>query len=530
MGAKRIAFDDEARQAIRRGVSQLAKTVKVTLGPRGRNVMIERGIMSPLVTKDGVTVAKELEFKDSWENMGAQMVKEVASKTSDGAGDGTTTATVLAEAIFERGLVALQSGVQPVLFKRGIEQATKAVVEELRGMSVDVEGRDHIAQVGTIAANNDPTIGEVLAQAMEKVGKDGVITVDEGNSLKTEVEFVDGMSFQRGYLSPYFATDTTTLACELEDARVLVTSEKISSINDLVGVLEAVIQVDKPLMIIAEDVEGEALALLVVNKMRGSLKVCAIKAPGFGDDRKARLEDIATMCGAKLVSKETGVNLETLTIDELGSASKVVVRKDETEIVGGGGDAELVKARLGQIRAQLEKTSNTYDAEKLEERIAKIAGGVARILIGAATETEMKERKALIEDAIHATRAATEEGIVPGGGVALLRASQAIDSLDLSGDQALGARVVKDALSEPIRQIARNAGYPPAVVVERILAGSEPAFGLNALTGEYGDLKAAGVIDPTKVSRTAFENAVSVATMLLTTDCLVGEPVEDEED
>ncbi|MGE0713290.1 MAG: chaperonin GroEL [Planctomycetota bacterium] len=524
MGAKRIAFDDEAREAIRRGVARLAKAVKVTLGPRGRNVMIERGIMAPLVTKDGVTVAKELEFEDSWEDMGAQMVKEVASKTSDAAGDGTTTATVLAEAIFERGLRALRSGVQPVLFRRGIERAAACVVAELGAMSEAVRGRDHIAQVGTIAANNDPEIGEVLAKAMDKVGKDGVITVDEGHSLQTEVEFVDGMSFDRGYLSPYFVTDTDGMLSSLEDARILISSEKISSVQDLVPVLEAVLTEEAPLLIVADDLEGEALALLVVNKLRGTLKVCAVKAPGFGDDRKARLEDLATLTGGRVVSKETGVTLENLGVHDLGKASKVVVRKDQTEIVGGGGDAELVKVRLEQLRAQVSKATSSYDSEKIEERIAKLAGGVARVLVGAATEPEMKEKKARIEDAIHATRAAAEAGIVPGGGVALLRASRAIRKLGLTGDEELGARIVQEALAEPIRHIASNAGYSPAVVVEKVLAAEDPSYGLNALTGEYCDLKAAGVIDPTKVSRTAFENAVSVATMLLTTDCIVGEP------
>jgi chaperonin GroEL len=523
MAGKRIAFDEEARDAIREGVSRLAKAVKVTLGPRGRNVMIQRGVWTPLVTKDGVTVAKELEFEDSWQNMGAQMVKEVATKTSDGAGDGTTTATVLAEAIFERGLSALRSGVQPVLFTRGIEKASACVVEQLKGMSEEIDGREDIAQVGTIAANNDAEIGEVLAQAMDKVGKDGVITVDEGNTLETVVEFVDGMSFDRGYLSPYFATDADKMSCVLEGARVLVCSEKISTVNDLVPTLEAVLGEEAPLLIISEDLTGEALALLVVNRMRGTLKVCAVKAPGFGDDRKARLEDIATMCGARLVDKETGVSLETLAVTDLGTASKIVVRKDETEIVGGAGNPDAVKARLDMIRGQLERETNTYEADKLEARIAKLAGGVARIAVGAATEPDLNEKKARIEDAIHATRAAAEEGIVPGGGVALLRASVAIEGLGLKGDEGLGASVVRDALREPMRQIARNAGFSPHVVEQRVLSNDKLEFGLNALTGEYENLKEAGIIDPTKVCRTAFQNAVSVATMLLTTDCVVGE-------
>lgn len=526
MAHKRIAFDEEARAAISRGVARLAKSVKVTLGPKGRNVMIEKGFGPPLVTKDGVTVAKEMEFQDSFENMGAQMVKQVASKTSDGAGDGTTTATVLAEAIFDRGLAVLSSGVQPVHFKRGVEKARALVVAALKAGSQEISGTAQIAQVGGIAANNDPEIGEVLARAMDKVGKDGVITVDQGNSLQTEVEFVDGMAFDRGYLSAYFVNDREAMTCVLEGARILIVDHKVSIVKDLVPVLEAILGAQAPLLIVAEEVDGEALTLLVVNAVRGTLKSCALKAPGFGDDRKARLEDIAVMTGGKVVSKETGITLETITLEDLGEAERVVIGKDETTIVGGKGDQAAIAARLEQIKAQLSRSDNMYDSEKLETRIAKLSGGVARILVGAATEPEMKEKKARIEDAIHATRAAVEEGIVPGGGIALLRASRGLVGLDVSGDEALGVEVVRQALEEPLRQIARNAGLNPSVVVQKILESSDVNYGLNALTGEYGDLKLAGVIDPTKVSRTAFENAVSVSTLLLTTDCLVAEVKE----
>ncbi len=530
MGAKRIAFDHEAREAIRQGVSRLAKTVKVTLGPRGRNVMIERGFGAPLVTKDGVTVAKELELPDAWENMGAQMVKEVASKTSDAAGDGTTTATVIAEALFERGLRALQTGVPPIPMRRGIERARAHVLAHLESIAKPVSGSEQIAHVGRIAANNDAEIGRVLAEAMDKVGKDGVITVDEGNSLDTTVEFVDGLAFDRGYLSPYFITDPDLLSCELERPLVLLVDGKVSAVKDLVPALELVLQQQRPLLLIAEDVEGEALALLVVNSLRGTLKACAVKAPGFGDSRKAQLQDIAALTGGRVVSQETGLTLEGVELQDLGGAEKAVIRKDETQLVGGEHDPVEVKTRLEQIRAEMERTTSSYDREKLEERMAKLAGGVARVLVGAATEPEMKEKKARVEDAIHATRAAVEEGIVPGGGVALLRAARSL--LDIEGtcedaDEGLGIRIVREALEAPVRQIADNAGLNPAVVVERILAEAAPSYGLDASTLEYGDMTKLGIIDPAKVTRTALENAISVSSLLLTTDCLVAEQKEE---
>jgi chaperonin GroEL len=519
MGAKQIAFDVDARASIKRGVQKLARAVKVTLGPRGHVVMLERGFGGPLVTKDGVSVAKEIELEDAWENVGAQLVKEVASKTSDGAGDGTTTATVLAEAIFLRGLRVLSAGVQPVHLKRGMEKAMAKVTAELKRMSTKVAG-DQITQVGTIAANGDAEIGQVLAQAMNKVGKDGVITVDEGTSVETTVEFVDGMNFDRGYLSPYFMTSAADHACILEDPSILLVDGKISSVKDLLPILEQIVQRQRPLLLIAEEVEGEALALLVVNRLRGSLKVCAVKSPGFGDRRKAMLQDIATLVGGQVVSNDTGLTLEKVTLADLGTAKKVTIGKDETTIVDGNGSEADVKARLTQLKAEIELTTSSYDREKLEERQAKLSGGVARVLVGAATETEMKEKKARVEDAIHATRAAVEEGILPGGGVALLRASRAIDELKLEGDEALGARIIKEALESPLRQIATNAGVNPSVVVEKVLAGKGP-YGFNAESLEYGDLVAQGVIDPTKVARTAFENAVSVASLMLTTDCVI---------
>jgi chaperonin GroEL len=522
MGAKQIAFDTECRAAIRRGVQKLARAVKVTLGPRGRNVMLERGYGGPLVTKDGVSVAKEIELEDAWENVGAQLVKEVASKTSDGAGDGTTTATVLAEAIFIRGLRVLQSGIQPVHLKRGMEKAMAKVVAELKATSQKVQGSEQIAQVGTVAANDDAEVGQVLAQALERVGKDGVITVDEGDGIETRIEFVDGMNFDRGYLSPYFVTDPESMTAELEDAALLLVDGKISAVKDLVPVLEAVLQHQRQLLIVAEEVEGEALTLLVVNRLRGALKVCAVKSPGFGDKRKAMLQDLAVLTGGQVVSQDTGLTLERVTLEDLGRAKKVVVDKDGTTVVDGAGSEKDVKARLAQIKAELDQTTSQYDREKLDERMAKLSGGVARVLVGAATETEMKEKKARVEDAVHATRAAAEEGILPGGGVALLRASRAIDSLGLTGDEAIGARVIREALEAPIRQIAKNAGVNPSIVVDKVLAG-KGGFGFNAQTLEFGDLIAQGVIDPTKVARTAFENAVSVASLLLTTDAVVTE-------
>jgi chaperonin GroEL len=529
MAGKRIAFDRDARAAIRRGVQQLARAVKVTLGPRGRNVMIERGFGGPLVTKDGVSVAKEIELKSPYENIGAQLVKEVASKTSDNAGDGTTTATVLAEAIFERGLMSLEAGVQPIHMKRGIDKAAAAVIAHLRTQSRSVSGAEQIAQVGAIAANNDAEIGEVLSRALAKVGKDGVITVDEGQSMETEIEFVDGMSFDRGYLSPYFITNQAEGTCELDEPLILLVDGKVSSVKELVPALEAVLDQQKQLLIIAEEVEGEALALLVVNRLRGALKVCAVKSPGFGDRRKAMLEDIAVLTGGQVVSKDTGLSLDRVTVQDLGRARRIVVKKEETTLIDGAGDREQVKARLVQIQAESRGTTSTYDKEKLDERVAKMSGGVARVLVGAATETEMKEKKARVEDALHATRAAADEGVLPGGGVALLRASRAIDALKLEGDEAVGARIVREALEAPIRQIAVNAGVNPSVVVERVLAG-EGAFGWNAQSLEYGDLIAQGVIDPTKVARMAFTNAASVASLLLTTDAIVAEPPKGGDD
>jgi chaperonin GroEL len=526
MGAKRIAFDADARAAIRRGVHHLARAVKVTLGPRGRNVMIEKGFGGPLVTKDGVTVAKEIELGSPWENMGAQLVKEVASKTSDTAGDGTTTATVLAEAIFDRGLRSIQAGVQPIMLKRGIEKAQARVVEALKQQSQKVSSSTQIEQVGTIAANGDSDIGKVLAQAIDRVGRDGVITIDESQSMETTIDFVDGMSFDKGYLSPYFITEPETMSASFEDARILLYDGKISVVKDLVPVLEATLGARKPLLIVAEEIEGEALAVLVVNRLRGELKVCAVKSPGFGDRRKAMLEDIATLTGGRVVSKDVGLTLERVTLEDLGSAKKVTVKKDETVIIDGAGDPKDVKARLVQLRNELEATSSSYDKEKVEERIAKLSGGVAKLLIGAHTESEMKEKKARVEDAIHATRAAVEEGVLPGGGVALLRASRALDSLELTGDEAIGVRIIREALESPIRQIALNAGVNPSIVVDTVLLSKQPNHGFNAATLEYGDLVAQGVIDPTKVTRMAFENACSVSTLLLTTDALVCEASE----
>jgi chaperonin GroEL len=523
MGAKRIAFDANARTSIRRGVHQLARAVKVTLGPRGRNVMIEKGFGGPLVTKDGVTVAKEIELSSPWENVGAQLVKEVASKTSDTAGDGTTTATVLAEAIFERGVRGLQAGISPVHIKRGIDKATVAVVAALKQASKPVSGTAQIEQVGTIAANNDREIGQVLAKAMERVGRDGVITVDEGQSIETTIEFVDGMSLDKGYLSPYFVTDATSMSAELEDARILLYDGKISSVKELVPVLEATLGAQKPLLILAEEVEGEALALLVVNRIRGALKVCAVKSPGFGDRRKAMLEDIAVLTGGTVVTKDVGLTLDRVRLEDLGTAQKVTARKDETLIVDGNGDPAQVKARLAQLRAELEATTSSYDREKLEERIAKLSGGVARVLVGAATESEMKEKKARVEDAIHATRAAAQEGVLPGGGVALLRASRALDALKVDEEEVHGVRIIREALEAPIRQIALNAGVNPSIVVDNVLKSSSSTWGWNAQTLEYGDLVAQGVIDPTKVTRMAFENAASVSSLLLTTDAVVCE-------
>jgi chaperonin GroEL len=525
MPAKRLAFSEECRESIRRGVAKLARAVKVTLGPRGRNVILERGWGSPVITKDGVTVAKEIELPDPWENMGAQLVKEVASKTSDNAGDGTTTATVLAEAIFDQGLRNVLAGVHPLHMKRGMDKAVLAAVAELKKLSKPVSGHQQVAQVGAIAANNDAEIGEILAKALDKVGKDGVITVDEGQSLDTTVELVEGMQFDKGWLSPYFVTDVAEASTVLENVSILLVDGKISNVKDFVPILERVLNESRPLLIIAEDVEGEALAVLVVNKLRGAMKVCAVKAPGYGDKKKAMLHDIAALTGGKVVTEETGLKLERVTTRDLGRAKKVIVKKEETTIVEGAGDVKDVKARIAEIKAEVAATTSSYDKDKLNDRLAKLAGGVAKILLGAATESEMKEKKARVEDAVHATRAAVEEGVLPGGGVGLLRASKAIGKLaeSLPHDERVGAEIIQRALEAPIRQIADNAGTNPAVVVEKILASNDASFGYNAQTLEYGDLVKQGVLDPTKVTRTALEHASSIATLLLTTDALVGE-------
>ena len=523
MAVKTIAFDREAREAIRTGLRTLARAVKVTLGPRGRNVMIQRGLGGPLVTKDGVTVAKEMELPGTLENIGAQLVREVAQKTADGAGDGTTTATVLAEAIFERGFQAVNEGVQPVQLKRGMEAALAKVLAKLKTLSRPVKGEQEIEHVATVAANGDAEIGGVMARAIQRVGKDGVITIDSGKTLDTRLEFAEGMAFDKGYLSPHYINDVEQLACVLEDPIILLYDGKLSSAAELIPLLEQVLSARRPLVLMAEEIEGEALAVLVVNHMRGTLPNLCVKTPGYGDARKAMLEDIACMVGARVVSKETGLDLEKVTIKDLGQAGKVVARRDETTIIDGKGDPSRVKGRLTQLKNELAATTSIYDKEKLEQRVAKLSGGVARILVGAATEAEMKEKKARVDDALHATRAAVQEGVVAGGGVALLRCAAAVDELKLEGDVAIGARIVKEALQAPLRQIARNAGENPSVVAERVLREKDPSFGFNAATLEYGDLVAQGVIDPTKVARCALENAVSVATLLLTTEALVGE-------
>ncbi|HSG98911.1 MAG TPA: chaperonin GroEL [candidate division Zixibacteria bacterium] len=525
--AKVIEYDAKAREKLRLGVDKLADAVKVTLGPKGRNVAIDKKFGSPTVTKDGVTVAKEIELEDKFENLGAQMVKEVASKTSDVAGDGTTTATVLAQAIYREGIKNVTAGANPMFLKRGIDQAVNAVIEELKKMSTPVSGKKEISQVGSISANNDDVIGELIADAMDKVGKDGVITVEEAKGTETSLDVVEGMQFDRGYLSPYFVTDPDTMEAALEDALVLIHDKKISSMKDLLPALEKIAQMGKPFLIIAEDVEGEALATLVVNKLRGTLKVAAVKAPGFGDRRKAMLEDIATLTGGKVISEEVGFKLENVQIQDLGRAKKIVVDKDNTTIVEGAGAKDAIQARIGQIRKQIEDTTSDYDREKLQERLAKLAGGVAVIEVGAATETEMKEKKARVEDALHATRAAVEEGIVPGGGVALLRAAKVIDSLKLEHDELIGARIVKKALEAPIRQIVANAGMEGSIVVNKV-ATEKASFGYNARTDTYEDLVEAGVIDPTKVTRTALENAASIASLLLTTEAVVTDAPEKD--
>ncbi|MBP88589.1 MAG: chaperonin GroEL [Planctomycetaceae bacterium] len=524
---KIIAFDQEAREAIRRGISKLARAVKVTLGPKGRNVILQKSFGSPTVTKDGVTVAKEIDLDDVFENMGARMVREVASKTSDVAGDGTTTATLLAEAIFNEGLRSVVAGVNPVQMKQGIEQAVEDVSAKLQKMSIKVKDKSEMANVASIASNNDREIGDLLASAMEKVGKDGVITVDEGKSLATEVEWVEGMQFDRGYLSPYFVTDPNTMEAVLEDAYILVFEKKITNVKDMVPVLEAVVQQSKPLLIVAEDVEGEALATLVINRLRGTFQCVAVKAPGYGDRRKAMMEDIAILTGGTAVFDSLGIKLESLPITDLGRAKKVIVDKDNTTIIEGAGKSADIKARIDQLRREIDNSTSDYDREKLEERLAKLAGGVAKVNVGAATESEMKEKKARVEDALHATRAAVEEGILPGGGVALLRAAAGVKpSEDLSDDEEIGYNIVLRACRAPLTMIAENAGQDGGIVCERV-ADSKGNNGYNALTDTYEDLVKAGVIDPTKVARAALGNAASVATLLLTSDALVAEKPKD---
>ncbi len=520
---KIIAFDQEAREAIRRGVSKLARAVKVTLGPKGRNVILQKSFGSPTVTKDGVTVAKEIELEDVYENMGARMVREVASKTSDVAGDGTTTATVMAEAIFNEGLKAVVAGVNPIQMKSGIEKAVADITDKLHKMMIKIRDKSEMANVATIAANNDREIGNLLADAMEKVGKDGVVTVDEGKSLHTELEFVEGMQFDRGYLSPYFVTDMSSMEAVLEDPYILVFEKKISNIKDLVPLLEQVVQQGKPLLIVAEDVDGEALATLVINRLRGTLNICAVKAPGYGDRRKAMMEDIAILTGGEAIFEALGTKLESVGLPQLGRAKKVIVDKDNTTIIEGAGKSGDIKARIDQIRREIENTTSDYDREKLDERLAKLAGGVAKVNVGAATESEMKEKKARVEDALHATRAAVEEGILPGGGVALLRASSSLKPAEgLSHDEQVGYNIVLRACRAPLMMISENAGKDGGIVCEKV-AEAKGNHGYNALTDTYEDMVKAGVIDPTKVTRTALANAASVATLLLTSDALVAE-------
>ncbi len=524
--AKRIVLGDEARAKILKGVETLSAAVKATLGPKGRNVVIEKKFGSPTITKDGVTVAKEIELKDPLENIGAQLVKEVASKTSDVAGDGTTTATVLAEKIYREGLKYISSGANATLVKKGIDKAVEVVVDELNKIKKDVKG-DMIVQVGAISANNDIEIGKIIAEAMEKVGKDGVITVEEAKSLDTTLEFVEGMQFDRGYLSPYFITDPDRMEAVLENPLILIHEKKISSLRDMLPLLEQVAKTGKPLLIIAEDVEGEALATLVVNKLRGTLNVAAVKAPGFGERRKAMLEDIAILTGGKVISEDIGVKLESVTLDWLGQAKKVVIDKENTTIIEGAGKDEDIKARIKQIRTQIEETTSDYDREKLQERLAKLAGGVAVIKVGAATETELKEKKARVEDAMHATKAAVEEGIVPGGGVALLRAGKALDNLKLEGDMNLGVQIIKEAIKEPLKMIANNAGYEGSLVAEKVKE-MKTEEGFDALNERYVNMLEAGIIDPTKVARSALQNAASVASLLLTTEAIVVELPEEK--
>jgi chaperonin GroEL len=531
--AKQVIHGEESRAAILRGVNQLADAVKITLGPKGRNVVLDKKFGSPTITKDGVTVAKEIELKDSLENMGAQMVREVASKTSDVAGDGTTTATVLAQAIFREGVKTVAAGANPMALKRGIDKAVEKAVEEIKRLSKPVKG-DAIAQVGTISANGDRTIGELIAEAMNKVGKDGVITVEESKTMETALEVVEGMQFDRGYLSPYFVTDPERMEAALDNPLILINEKKISSMKDLLPILEQVAKMGKPLLIIAEDVEGEALATLVVNKLRGTLNVAAVKAPGFGDRRKAMLEDIATLTGGRVISEDLGIKLENIKLEDLGRAKKVTIDKDNTTVVEGAGKQSDIEGRVRTLRAQIEETTSDYDREKLQERLAKLVGGVAVIRVGAATETELKEKKARVEDAMHATRAAVEEGIVPGGGVSLVRAAKALDKFRTSDngsgdeDEQIGVNIVRRALEEPLRQIAQNAGKEGAVIVERVRGEKGENFGFNAATEEYEDLVKAGVIDPAKVTRTALQNAASIAGLMLTTEALVSEIPEDD--
>jgi chaperonin GroEL len=527
MPAKQLKYDQDARQLILNGVEKLSRAVKVTLGPKGRNVVIEKKWGSPSITKDGVTVAKEIELPDRFENIGAQLIREVASKTSDVAGDGTTTATLLAECIYREGLRNVVAGANPMALKRGVDKAVEAVVAELKTLSKGVKGREDIKQVASISANNDESIGNIIADAMEKVGKDGTISVEEAKVMDTTLDVVEGMQFDRGYLSPYFVTDAENMECVLEDAFLLIHEKKISNVKDILPVLEKIAQIGKPLLIIAEDIEGEALATLVVNKLRGMLHVAAVKAPGYGDRRKAMLEDIAVLTGGKAITEDLGIKLENIQMSDLGSAKRVKIDKDNTTIVEGAGSADAIKGRVAQIRKQIEDTTSDYDREKLQERLAKLAGGVARINVGAATETEMKEKKARVEDALHATRAAVEEGVVPGGGVSLLRCETAFDKLTLTGDEKTGAEIVRRCLSEPLRQLALNAGLEGAIVVDKVrsLGGSN---GLDVQSTEYGDMFKLGIVDPTMVTRTALQNAASIAGLLITTECVITEIPEPE--
>jgi chaperonin GroEL len=526
--SKQLLFNEEARAALLRGVNVMAHAVKVTLGPKGRNVVIGKKFGSPTITKDGVTVAKEIELKDHYENMGAQMIKEVASKTSDIAGDGTTTATVLAQAIFRSGLKNVTAGANPMGLQRGIERAVEQVVKELQKMSKSTKDKKEIAQVATIAANNDPAIGSLIAEAMDKVGKDGVVTVEEAKGMETALEVVEGMQFDRGYLSPYMVTDVERMEAVLENCLILIHEKKLSVMKDMLPLLEQVAQSGKPLLIVAEDVEGEALATLVVNKLRGTFSSCAVKAPGFGDRRKAMLEDIAILTGGKAITEDLGVKLENLTLEDLGRAKRVVVTKDNTTLIDGAGKSGAIEGRIKQIRTQIEETTSDYDREKLQERLAKLAGGVALIKVGAPTETAMKEKKARVEDALNATRAAVEEGIVPGGGVALLRASTALDSLKLAGDEATGVDIVRRALEEPLRQIVENAGLEGSIIVEKVRSAKDPAQGFDAESNQYVDMVRAGIIDPTKVERVALQHAASIASLLLTTEALITDSPEEK--